>query len=132
MNRPRSRKIRVVRPDEIVWDEVMRPSGELDPPGSEFVAATSVDQRFSFGLWRRGRQRHEFTRPYHEICYILEGEVEITDDDGEVIVARPGDILVMPLGSRGFWKSRSPVKMVRAIYEETGADLDPYIGPGGF
>lgn len=132
MSRPRSRKIRVIKPDEIVWDEVMRPSGEADPPGSAFVAATSVDQRFSFGLWRRERQRLEFTRPYHEVAYILEGEVEITEDDGEVTVAGPGDILVTPLGSGGFWRSLTPVKMVRAVYEETGADLDPYIGPGGF
>jgi uncharacterized cupin superfamily protein len=96
------------------------------------MAARSVDEKFSFGLWRRDRQSRYFERPYHEIAYIIEGQVEITDDDGELLIAGPGDILVTPQGSKGYWKNLSPVKKVWGIYEETGADLDPYTGPGAF
>jgi uncharacterized cupin superfamily protein len=80
----------------------------------------------------RDVQRRYFERPYHEVAYIIEGKVEVTEDDGTVIVAGPGDILVTPLGSKGFWKNLSPVKKVWGIYEETGADMHSYIGPGGF
>jgi uncharacterized cupin superfamily protein len=128
----RSTKIRVIKPDDVIWEEAMRSSRESEPPGKEFTAAHSVDDRFSFGLWQRDGQSRHFERTYHEIAYIIEGQVEITDDDGEVLVAGPGDILVTPQGSRGYWKNLSPVKKVWGIYEERGADLDPYIGPGAF
>jgi len=126
----RSTKIRVIKPEDVVWDEAMHSSREPEAPGKELTAAHSVDDRFSFGLWQRDQQNRHFERGYHEIAYIIEGQVEITDDDGEVLVAGPGDILITPQGSKGFWKNLSPVKTVWGIYEESGADLESYIGPG--
>ena len=132
MSEIRFTKISVIKPEDMDWEEAKRGPEETDPPGQEFTAAMSVDDKFSFGLWRRDAQSRHFERPYHEIAYIIEGQVEITDDDGEVLVAGPGDILITPQGSKGFWKNLSPVKKVWGIYEEVGADLDPYIGPGAF
>jgi hypothetical protein len=125
-------RIRVIRPEDIRWQPAKRYPEETDPPGEEFTAATSADDKFSFGLWRRAVQRRHFERQYHEVAFILEGEVEITDDDGEVLVAGPGDIVVTPLGCTGYWKNLTPVKKVWAAYEEAGADLKPYLGPGAF
>lgn len=125
-------RIRVIKPEDITWDEAMRYAEETDPPGQEFTAARSADDKFSFGLWQRDVQRRHFERGYHEIAYILEGRVEVTDDDGEVHVAGPGDILVTPKGSKGYWKNLTPVKKVWGIYEETAAGLEAYVGPGGF
>lgn len=125
-------RIRVIKPEDITWDEAMRYAEETDPPGQEFTAARSADDKFSFGLWQRDVQRRYFERGYHEIAYILEGRVEVTDDDGEVHVAGPGDILVTPKGSKGYWKNLTPVKKVWGIYEETAAGLEAYVGPGGF
>lgn len=127
-----SKRIRVIKPEHIEWQEAMRYPEETDPPGQEFTAAKSADDKFSFGLWQREVQRRYFERPYHEIAYILEGEVEITDDGGEVYVAGPGDIVITPMGSKGYWKNLSPVKKVWGIYEDTESELDPYIGPGRF
>ena len=92
----------------------------------------SVDDKFSFGLWRRDVQRRHFERPYHEVAYIIEGQVEVTDDEGDVHVAGPGDILITPKGSKGYWKNLTPVKKVWGIYEEAGSGLNAYIGPGAF
>jgi uncharacterized cupin superfamily protein len=125
-------RIRVIRPEDITWTDAMRYAEETDPPGQEFTAATSLDDKFSFGLWRRDVQRRHFERDYHEIAYILEGQVEVTDDDGNVHVAGPGDILITPKGSKGFWKNLTPVKKVWGIYEETAAGLESYLGPGAF
>jgi uncharacterized cupin superfamily protein len=125
-------KIRVIKANEVPWEESMAGPEETDPPGKEYTAAMSVDDKFSFGVWKRDVQRRHFERPYHEVAYIIEGEVEITDEDGEIIVAGPGDILITPRGSKGFWKNLSPVKKVWGIYEEEAAGLNPYIGPGGF
>jgi uncharacterized cupin superfamily protein len=125
-------RIRVIKADEVIWEEAMAGSGETDPPGKEFTAAMSADDKFSFGLWKRDVQQRHFERPYHEVAYIIEGQVEVTDDDGEVHVAGPGDILITPKGSTGFWKNLTPVKKVWGIYEEADASLNAYIGPGGF
>jgi len=132
MSPQRSTKVRVIRPKDVIWEEALRTAEETEAPGQEFTAARSVDDKFSFGFWRRDAQSRHFERPYHEIAYIIEGEVEITDDDGELLIAGPGDILITPQGSKGYWKNLSPVKKVWGIYEETGADLDPYTGPGAF
>jgi uncharacterized cupin superfamily protein len=126
------KKIRVIKADDVVWEEAITNPEETDPPGQEFTAAVSVDDKFSFGFWRRDVQRRYFERPYHEVAYIIEGQVEVTDDDGELFVAGPGDILITPMGSKGFWKNLTPVKKVWGIYEEAGAGLNAYIGPGGF
>ena len=125
-------KIRVIKANEVPWEESMAGPEETDPPGKEYTAAMSVDDKFSFGVWKRDVQRRHFERPYHEVAYIIEGEVEITDEDGEIIVAGPGDILITPRGSKGYWKNLSPVKKVWGIYEEEAAGLNAYIGPGGF
>jgi uncharacterized cupin superfamily protein len=132
MSDDRDTRIRVIRPEDITWDEAMRYAEETDPPGREFTAARSADDKFSFGLWQRDVQRRYFERGYHEVAYILEGQVEVTDDDGNVHVAGPGDILVTPKGSKGYWKNLTPVKKVWGIYEETAAGLEAYVGPGAF
>ena len=125
-------RIRVIKADEVLWEEAMTSPEETDPPGQEWTAAVSVDDKFSFGLWKRDVQRRHFERPYHEVAYIIEGEVELIDDDGELYVAGPGDIVITPKGSKGYWKNLTPVKKVWGIYEEAGAGLNAYIGPGGF
>ncbi len=132
MSEKRSTKIRVIKPEDVIWEEAMHKPEETEAPGKEFTAARSVDDKFSFGLWQRDAQSRHFERQYHEIAYIIEGQVEITDDDGERLVAGPGDILITPQGSKGYWKNLTPVKKVWGIYEEAGADLDAYIGPGAF
>jgi uncharacterized cupin superfamily protein len=128
----RSKKIRVIRPDDVRWEPAIVGPEESDPPGRECVAAQSGDERFSCGLWQRDVQRRYFERSYHEIAYILEGEVEVTDDDGNLVTAGPGDILITPQGSKGYWKNLSPVKKFWTVYEDPGADLEAYLGPGAF
>jgi len=132
MSEIRFTKISVIKPEDVIWEEAMHRPEETEAPGQELIAAHSVDDKFSFGLWRRDAQSRHFERAYHEIAYIIEGRVEITDDDGEILIAGPGDILITPQGSKGYWKNLSPVKKVWGIYEEVGAGLDPYIGPGAF
>jgi uncharacterized cupin superfamily protein len=110
--------IRVIHPDDVVWEEAARQPQETDAPGREFTAGTSPDAKFSVGCWERDVQRRPFVRPYHEIAYILEGTVEIELDDGTLITAGPGDLLDTPKGSSGHWRNTSPVRKVWAIYED--------------
>jgi hypothetical protein len=43
-------------------------------------------------------------RGYREVAIVLEGEVEITLEDGWMLRAGPGDVIDTPKGSSGYWK----------------------------
>ena len=125
-----STTIRVVKPSDVTWSEAYHGPEEKEPPGVESTAFEAGP--FSTGFWQRDEQARPFERPYHEIAYIIEGEVEITDDDGNMVKAGPGDILITPKGCKGFWKSLGPVKKFWTIYEDPGDVLEAYLGPGSF
>jgi uncharacterized cupin superfamily protein len=109
--------IRVFTPGDEVWNESWHGPDEKEAPGHDFTAAESPDQKFSAGWWERDDQRRPFVRDYHEVAIILEGEVELTLDDGTVLRAGPGDVIDTPKGSSGYWKNVGPVRKFWAIYE---------------
>jgi uncharacterized cupin superfamily protein len=107
----------VIKSDDAAWEEVPRREGDTAPPGEEFVAFRSGDATFSTGMWRRVPEEGPMEPPYHEIAFIVEGEVEVTDEDGTVHRAGPGDILVTPYGTKAVWRALSPVKKFWAVYK---------------
>ena len=111
-----STAVSVVRPGEAVWTPAWSGPEEVEPPGSESTAFDTG--AFSTGLWQRDEQSRYFERPYHEVAFIIEGEVEVDCGDGHVVRAGPGDILVTPKGSKGYWRNLSPVKKFWAIFED--------------
>jgi len=111
--------IRVItEADELAWEVIPTDEGDPNPPGEEVVVFRSGDRSFSFGLWKRAPETGPMELPYHEIAVIIEGDVEITELDGTVHRAGPGDVLVTPKGSKATWRALSPVKKFWAIYEE--------------
>ena len=115
------RSIRVITAsahDELAWEVIPTDAGDPNPPGEEVVVFRAGDGRFSFGLWRRAPETGPMEPPYHEIAVLIQGEVEITDEDGSVHLAGPGDVLITPKGSTATWRALSPVKKFWAIYKE--------------
>ncbi|HEX6230124.1 MAG TPA: cupin domain-containing protein [Actinomycetota bacterium] len=114
-------KIRVIAAgehDDLTWEQIPTAEDDPNPPGEETVVFRSADAMFSFGLWRRLPETGPMEPPYHEIAVIVEGEVEVTDEDGTVHRAGPGDVLVTPKGSKATWRALSPVKKFWAVYKE--------------
>jgi uncharacterized cupin superfamily protein len=113
--------IRVIKSGEhesLAWQQVPRPAGDEAPPGEEIATFRSADNQFVTGFWRRVPEEGRMDLDdYHEIAFILEGRVEVTDDDGTVHRVGPGDLLITPRGTKATWKSLSPVKKVWAIYK---------------
>lgn len=109
-------KVRIFRAADAEWIESARNPEETAPPGRESNAFVSQDGRFEFGLWERETQDRSFVRPYDEVALILEGTVEITCEDGTVLVANAGDTIVTPKGSRAHWRSLGPARKVWAVY----------------
>jgi uncharacterized protein len=111
--------IRVVHADDpLEWSVIPVEPGDPNEPGEETVVFRSGDGRFSFGLWQRAPEEGPMEPPYHEIAVIIEGEVEITEADGTVHRAAPGDVLITPKGSTATWKALSSVKKFWAVYHE--------------
>ena len=44
-----------------------------------------------------------------ESCYILEGQVDITTEDGEIVSIGPGDFVIFPRGLKCEWKVQESV-----------------------
>ena len=103
---------------ELDWEVVPTAADDPNPPGEEMVAFRSGDRRFSVGVWQRAPETGPMDLPYHEIAVIIEGEVEIHEEDGTVHHVGPGDVLVTPKGSRATWKALSPVKKFWTVYKE--------------
>jgi hypothetical protein len=115
------RGIRVIRasePDALAWQVIPTEEGDPNPPGEEVVAFRAGDARFSVGFWRREPETGPMDLPYHEVALIIEGEVEVTGEDGTVHRAGPGDLLITPKGARATWRALSQVKKLWAIYKE--------------
>ncbi|NLG65164.1 MAG: DUF861 domain-containing protein [Actinobacteria bacterium] len=111
-------QVKVIRAEDVVWEEIPPRPEENFPPGRQFAAASSPDGHFAVGYWEQDNLQRRMERPYHEIAYILSGHVEIELDDGTVLVAGPGDILDTPKGCTGYWRNLEPVRKVWAIYND--------------
>ncbi|MDH4117243.1 MAG: cupin domain-containing protein [Acidimicrobiia bacterium] len=114
-------QIRVVKGSTpIAWGEIPQDADDPRPPAYETIEHRSADGRFAVGFWKRDPEEGamELTE-FHEVMFILEGEIEITSEDGTVNRVGPGDMVIAPQDSRGTWKALSPVKKVWAIYRET-------------
>jgi uncharacterized cupin superfamily protein len=116
---PSIRVIRAAEQDALDWEIIPTEPGDPTPPGEEVVSFRAGDARFSFGLWRRDPETGPMDLPYHEIAVIIQGEVEVTGEDGTVHRVGPGDVLITPKGSKSTWKALSPVKKFWAVYKES-------------
>jgi uncharacterized cupin superfamily protein len=73
--------------------------------------------RFHCGTWGStpGRWRVSYTE--HEFCYLLEGRVRLTADDGTIAEFRAGDAFVVPAGFSGTWETLETTRKHYAIFE---------------
>ena len=55
--------------------------------------------------------------PVDEVMIFLEGQVEITNQDGLSRIYGPGDMLVMPKGFIGTWRQIGAIKKLNVSYQ---------------
>jgi uncharacterized cupin superfamily protein len=82
-----------------------------DVPGSEMHELVNADGTWA-GLTRfrsvDGPQR--WTPPRRETIHVLEGEVTIEADDGQILHLGPGDLASLPAGRETTWHITTPFK----------------------
>lgn len=105
------------------WGEIPQEADNPRPPAYETVEHRSADGKFAVGFWKRDPEEGEMElTEFHEVMFIIEGEIEITASDGTVYSVGPGDLVIAPQNSRGTWKAITPVKKMWAIYREFPTD----------
>ena len=88
-----------------------------NPKHGGLSSFTSADGKLEAGLSRYSKVTLQLTNWYaHEFVYFLEGQVEITDEDGSSQIYGPGDAIVMPKGFTGTWRQLSPIKKIHVSY----------------
>ncbi len=86
-------------------------------PNEEELKKLNVD---SWGTWSKEESVFDWSYSDTETCYILEGEVEVTADNGEKIAFKKGDLVQFPKGLNCTWNVK---KAVRKYYNFGDLDL---------
>ena len=64
----------------------------------------------SWGIWEKEISKFDWSYGDTETCYILEGEVEVTGEDGEKIDFGKGDLVQFERGLKCIWNVKKPVR----------------------
>jgi len=108
----------------ITIQAVSAPAGELpdmaidtaliregQPIARGAILTQSEDKKISSGLWTCEPGKFEWTFAWDEFIHVLEGEVEITEDGTDHLVALgPGDMAHFPIGMKTHWHVKQRVK----------------------
>ena len=65
----------------------------------------------SWGTWSKETSEFDWSYGDTETCYILEGEVEVTDSEsGEKIDFKKGDLVQFEKGLKCIWNVKKPIR----------------------
>jgi uncharacterized cupin superfamily protein len=65
---------------------------------------------FDWPIWTKNVSEFPWTYDEQEICYFLEGEVEVVPDRGSPVQIRKGDLVTFPQGMSCTWKIKKNVR----------------------
>ena len=87
------------------------------PKAGGLTSFKSADGKLDVGFSRYSQVTLRLSDwPVDEFMYFLEGQVEITNEDGSSKIYGPGDAIVMPKGFNGTWRQLSPIKKINISY----------------
>jgi uncharacterized cupin superfamily protein len=76
-------------------------------PESEELERQGV---FDWPIWEKEVSRFDWHYDTDEICYLLEGQVQVRIEDGETVQFGAGDLVRFPAGLSCTWDISVPVK----------------------
>ena len=76
------------------------------------LAESELNSRgvFHWGIWEKEVSQFPWTYDAEEVCYLLEGEAEVTPEGGQSVMIKAGDFVTFPAGMSCYWKISSPIK----------------------
>ena len=68
------------------------------------------------GVWECEVNKHVIdSAPYDEFVYLLQGRIDVIDDDGLVETYQAGDSFMMPRGCKCTWDVKEPVRKLYVV-----------------
>lgn len=64
----------------------------------------------SWPIWTKETSKFDWFYDENESCYLLEGEVTVTTEDGQTVHFGKGDFVVFPEGLGCTWEITKPVR----------------------
>ena len=65
---------------------------------------------YDWPIWTKEVSEFPWSYEEPETCYFLEGDVEVTPEDGEPVTVGKGDLVTFPQGMDCTWEVRKPVR----------------------
>ena len=65
---------------------------------------------YDWPIWTKEVSEFPWSYDEPETCYFLEGDVEVTPEDGEPVTVGKGDLVTFPQGMDCTWDVRKPVR----------------------
>jgi len=65
---------------------------------------------FDWPIWEKEASTFPWTYDMQEICYILEGEVTVTPENGEPVTFKAGDLVTFEQGLNCTWEIHQAVR----------------------
>jgi len=84
--------------NDIVWEHNPTPS-KLEVMGV-----------YDWPIWAKEVSSFPWTYDTKETCYILEGEVIVTPDNGKPMTFKKGDLVTFPASLSCTWDIKAPIK----------------------
>ena len=105
----------VVLPPEEIPQKIL----EGRPTFAHTLLWESEDGSCLSGIWTSTVGKWEVVWPWDETCYILEGQVEMTDHLGKSVILNPGDFYHARKGSKHMWNKIQPIKKLMFIIHDS-------------
>jgi uncharacterized cupin superfamily protein len=108
------RVIDIESPD-IAWQEYGEMPGDQtpgNPPGMHAIVYESPDKRVTVGVWKRDADIGELLGGGLSLDFVIEGQVEVTDENGVTHTARDGDLLIYSSADKGSWHQPGPIRKI--------------------
>jgi uncharacterized cupin superfamily protein len=77
----------------------------------------NLDESFSMGLWESSEANIPSDWSYDEFMFVIEGQIIMTDEDGNSHEINPGEGMIVPTGSKGRFIVPERVVKIWAIYD---------------
>jgi uncharacterized cupin superfamily protein len=90
---------------------------EGDPQGRGATIHEAEQEGHFVGVYVFACQpaRTSYLLEQNEILHVLEGEVEITLDDGSKVELRPGGVAFLPKGQTSYWWFKTPFRELAIV-----------------
>lgn len=110
---PTSGAISGLEPTDYIPPETLQ-SGDPQERGLSFYADQTG--QFDSGVWECEPNKHVIeSAPYDEFVYLLQGRIDVIDDEGNAETYNAGDSFVMPRGCKCTWDVKEPVRKLYVV-----------------